>query len=99
MHLHAARELALLTAALGLLSMSAAAQDPAAPPDPEGADFFEQKIRPVLAERCFSCHSEKAEKVMGKLLLDSREGLRAGSSAATSTAPRTSSATWRWRRS
>ena len=40
--------------------------------------FFETKIRPVLAEHCFSCHSTKAEKLKGGLLLDTAEGLRKG---------------------
>ena len=37
-------------------------------------DFFEKKIRPVLAERCYECHSADAEKLKGGLLLDTREG-------------------------
>ena len=32
-----------------------------------GADveFFEKKIRPILAEHCYSCHSEAAKKKRG----------------------------------
>ena len=41
-------------------------------------DFFESKVRPVLANNCYKCHSTKAEKVKGGLLLDSREGLLKG---------------------
>src|SRR3954463_7248506 len=41
-------------------------------------DFFEKKIRPVLADKCYKCHSEKAEKVRGGLLLDTREAARRG---------------------
>lgn len=41
-------------------------------------DFFETKIRPVLADNCYKCHSTQAEKVKGGLLLDSREGLLKG---------------------
>ncbi len=40
--------------------------------------FFESKIRPVLAEKCYRCHSETASKVRGGLLLDTREGIRRG---------------------
>ncbi|HLX61981.1 MAG TPA: DUF1553 domain-containing protein [Planctomycetota bacterium] len=40
----------------------------AAQPDAEGIKFFEQKIRPVLAERCIKCHG--AEKQKGHLRLD-----------------------------
>ena len=38
----------------------------------ESADFFENKIRPVLVERCFKCHGTEAK---GGLRLDSREHL------------------------
>ena len=41
-------------------------------------EFFEQKVRPVLVERCYKCHSAEAEKVKGGLRLDSREGWRSG---------------------
>ena len=41
-------------------------------------EFFEKKIRPVLDERCYSCHSARAEKVKGGLLLDSRSGWARG---------------------
>ena len=45
---------------------------------PGTAAFFETKIRPVLAEKCFSCHSARAKKVQGRLKLDSREALQRG---------------------
>jgi hypothetical protein len=45
---------------------------------PEGVEFFEKKIRPVLAEKCYSCHSVNSKPLMGRLLLDSREGIRRG---------------------
>ena len=38
-----------------------------------GTSFFEQKIRPVLADHCYKCHSTKATKLKGGLALDSRE--------------------------
>lgn len=40
--------------------------------------FFETKIRPVLVKHCYECHAEGAEEIGGKLLLDSRDGLRRG---------------------
>ena len=46
-------------------------------------DFFEEKIRPVLAERCYQCHSAEAARaglLMGKLQLDTREGVQRGGS-------------------
>ncbi|MEW6160406.1 MAG: c-type cytochrome domain-containing protein, partial [Verrucomicrobiota bacterium] len=48
---------------------------------PEQLAFFESKIRPVLADKCYSCHSAEAEKVKGGLLLDTREAwMRGGDS-------------------
>ena len=46
--------------------------------DEPGAEFFESRVRPVLAEHCYRCHSAKAEKVKAGLLVDSREGLLKG---------------------
>jgi cytochrome c553 len=42
------------------------------------SDFFEAKVRPVLAASCFKCHSTEGGKVKGGLLLDSREGWMKG---------------------
>src|SRR5258708_33971170 len=36
-------------------------------------ELFEKKIRPVLVEHCYKCHSMTAKKVRGGLLPDSRE--------------------------
>lgn len=49
-----------------------------AEPAKEGIEFFEKNIRPVLTQRCYECHSAKAKKVKGKLLLDSRAGMTKG---------------------
>jgi Protein of unknown function (DUF1553)/Protein of unknown function (DUF1549)/Planctomycete cytochrome C len=46
-----------------------------------GMDFFEKNIRPVLIEQCYKCHSQdaqKAGKLKGELLLDSRAGVLKG---------------------
>jgi len=40
-------------------------------------EFFESKIRPVLAQDCYECHSAAGKK-KGGLLLDSRAGWQAG---------------------
>ncbi len=50
----------------------------AAGPTRDQLDFFENKIRPVLADNCYKCHSTFAEKVKGGLLLDSHEGWQKG---------------------
>ena len=55
-----------------------------------GLDFFESKIRPVLVERCYSCHSAKAateKKLRGGLLLDSRDGTRKGGDTGPAVVP------------
>ena len=44
----------------------------------KGVEFFEQKIRPLLANTCYQCHSRQSKKVRGGLLLDSHEGLLKG---------------------
>lgn len=40
--------------------------------------FFENRIRPVLAESCYQCHAEDSEKLKGSLLLDSKAGWMRG---------------------
>ncbi|HEV3167488.1 MAG TPA: c-type cytochrome domain-containing protein, partial [Isosphaeraceae bacterium] len=55
-------------------SLSAAGPDP----DPRGLEFFEAKVRPILVERCYECHSSQAKKLRGKLRLDSKEGWTKG---------------------
>src|ERR1700722_3413824 len=48
------------------------------PPVPErAAEFFEAKIRPVLVDKCLSCHGPK--KQQAGLRLDGREALLKGS--------------------
>ncbi len=41
-------------------------------------EHFEKKIRPVLAARCYACHSAQANPVQGGLRLDSAAGIRQG---------------------
>ncbi|MBL9171313.1 MAG: PSD1 domain-containing protein [Verrucomicrobiales bacterium] len=41
-------------------------------------EFFEKRIRPVLAEHCFECHSAESQKNKGGLRVDSRSGLLSG---------------------
>jgi hypothetical protein len=51
---------------------------PAAEPEPRGEDFFERRIRPVLVEHCYACHSKEAKKIRGGLLLDTHDGVLKG---------------------
>jgi len=63
------------TVLAGVTTWSASA---ATPPTKAQLDFFENRIRPVLANNCYKCHSTQSEKVKGGLLLDSRDGLLKG---------------------
>lgn len=42
-----------------------------------GDDFFTMKVQPLLAERCYECHSHE-KKIKGGLALDSRSGWEKG---------------------
>lgn len=56
----------------------------------QGLDFFESKIRPVLVNNCYQCHSAKAaaeNKLKGKLLLDTREATLAGGESGPAVVP------------
>ena len=44
----------------------------------DGLTFFENKIRPVLVEHCYGCHSAEAKKVKGALKLDTKEDFLKG---------------------
>ena len=55
-----------------------AALQQSATADPAKVEFFEAKIRPVLIEHCYSCHSADAKDIKGGLLLDSRQGILVG---------------------
>lgn len=48
-------------------------------PEPSFSDeqlaFFEKRIRPVLANNCYSCHSHDAKKLKGGFYLDSRASI------------------------
>jgi mono/diheme cytochrome c family protein len=59
------------------------------PPDDDraGIAFFEQNIRPLLAEHCYQCHSAQAKKVRGGLRLDSRAGWAKGGDSGPALVP------------
>ena len=59
-------------------------------PTPEALSFFETKIRPVLIEHCYECHSAAALKndnLQSELLLDTREGIRKGGESGPAIVP------------
>src|SRR5829696_9070801 len=63
---------------LSLLPLAARADAPAAPLTKEQSDFFEAKVRPLLASNCYKCHSVEEKKSKGNLVLDSRDGWSKG---------------------
>jgi hypothetical protein len=54
---------------------------------PEHVEFFEAKIRPILVESCYPCHSVEAGKSRGDLRLDSRDALRKGGASGAAITP------------
>jgi cytochrome c553 len=62
---------------LVLLSALGLSADPA-------TDFFENNVRPVLAENCFACHTETK---MGGLQMNSREALLQGGNSGPAISP------------
>jgi len=55
------------------------------PPPPARAEFFEQRIRPILVSDCYECHG--AEKQRGGLRVDFRDGLLQGGDSGPALAP------------
>ncbi|SVD53396.1 uncharacterized protein METZ01_LOCUS406250, partial [marine metagenome] len=75
-----------LLAGLGILTVVRGAV--AAEPSAEGLAFFEKKIRPVLVEKCYKCHSANSEKLRGELRLDTRVGIRKGGESGHAVVPK-----------
>ncbi len=60
-----------------LLTAAAYADEPAAE-NRRQIEFFEARIRPLLVNRCFKCHSADAKSLKAGLRLDSRAGMLQG---------------------
>lgn len=54
---------------------------------PDAVQFFETKIRPVLAENCYRCHSADGLGVRGGLSVDNRAALLAGGESGPAIVP------------
>ncbi len=61
---------------IGVFWLVVAASSPCRADD--GIEFFEKKIRPVLVEHCYSCHSADAKTLQGELRLDLKAGWQLG---------------------
>jgi cytochrome c553 len=66
---------------------SAETASPQQTPSPEGLEFFEKKIRPVLAENCYACHSEKSKRPQGGLRVDSIAAMLKGGASGPAIVP------------
>jgi len=55
--------------------------------DPARVEFFESKIRPVLAKHCYQCHSSDSKSVKGGLLLDFQKGVLKGGESGAAVVP------------
>jgi mono/diheme cytochrome c family protein len=69
------RSTALLVLVTGFVVASSSR---AAEPTRAQAEFFENKVRPILAENCFRCHSAAQNKTKGNLTLDTLAGALKG---------------------
>ena len=68
-------------------ALAASADDGQHAVSPRDIEFFEKKVRPVFAARCYSCHSRKAETVQGGLKVDSLGALLAGGDSGPAIVP------------
>ncbi|MBM3783250.1 MAG: DUF1549 domain-containing protein [Acidobacteria bacterium] len=72
-------------ALFSICAAALAAQD--AKPSPEAIEFFESKIRPVLAANCFTCHSHEGKVSRGGLVLDTKTGPLSGGDSGPAIVP------------
>lgn len=63
----------------------------------ERAKFFETKIRPVLVNSCYECHSKETSQNEGGLTLDTTVGLRQGGNSGPGVAANKLDESWIWR--
>lgn len=59
----------------------------AAPLSDEDLAFFEKRIRPLLAQKCYECHSAESKELQGELLVDSRATIRRGGTMGPAVVP------------
>ena len=73
--------------AAGLLSVAPPRAGASGAADAKAAEFFEQRVRPVLVNSCYRCHSAEAKEVKGGLRLDTRDGIRKGGTSGPAVVP------------
>ena len=80
----------MFTRLVAIAILAAYAQSLSASPTPDQLTFFESKIRPVLAQHCYQCHSAealRAGKLKANLLVDSRDGMMKGGESGAAVVP------------
>jgi hypothetical protein len=75
---------ACLAAALWVQIALEAQQGQPSPPAPASVEFFEARVRPVLAANCYDCHGDQQ---YGGLRLDSREAILKGGASGPALVP------------
>jgi hypothetical protein len=70
-----------------LLAPPVMASDPAPKAGVENVEFFEKRIRPLLVDACYSCHSRSAKRLEAGLYLDRHSGLLSGGDSGPAVVP------------
>ncbi len=85
------RRIAILQMAVASMvafdSRTSYCQESEADLSPEQVAFFESKIRPVLIEHCYRCHSSEGQTFRGGLGVDHRDALLAGGESGPAIVP------------
>ncbi|MEE2706016.1 MAG: PSD1 and planctomycete cytochrome C domain-containing protein [Planctomycetota bacterium] len=78
-----AAKIFITTLIAGFAGLLCAAEEPTA----EQLEFFETKIRPLLAEHCYKCHSGRSKKLKAELRVDSHAALLKGGESGPAIVP------------
>jgi hypothetical protein len=93
MHAHRLPFCTVLVAAISTPCVLPADDAPAAD-GAAGIEFFESKVRPVLARHCYECHSTRSGKAESGLRVDTREAIRTGGDRGPAVVPGDPEASW-----
>src|SRR5438094_5840878 len=80
------RLLVLIALAMAITAPAARAGQPAPRADAAAVEFFEKKVRPLLAGYCYNCHSANNNS-QGGLRVDDRNGLLQGGNGGPAVVP------------
>jgi hypothetical protein len=78
---------ALLTVAILCVFVAAVHASESQESSRQQLDFFESKIRPVLVEYCYECHSSQSKIVQGGMRLDDRQAIQKGGDSGAAVVP------------